>query len=329
MGRDMTNPTVRVEKAEKEAADWHARLGTTSVATTTIEEFFEWRSRPGNADAYRRIERVWRESQGLDRDPDVAGALAAARGRGKGRGATRDRRPFIMGAVAIATAVALVIGGSFWWNARGSYSTGIGERRVVTLADGSSVSLDTDSRIRVRFSGEERRIELEQGQALFDVASDAGRPFLVLAGGTEVKAIGTVFDVRRAGTAVRVTLVSGVVEVAAADAASAPRRMAAGEQARVSARGITTAPVDVAVATSWTDGRLIFEDIPLGEAVAEVNRYLVDKIEIDDPAIRSIAINGVFRTGDRDAFVAASSDVLGLAAVPEADGSISLSRRRN
>lgn len=325
----MTNPTVRVEKSEKEAADWHARLGTTSVATRTIEEFFEWRSRPGNADAYRRVERVWRESQGLDRDPEVAGALAAARGRGKGREATRDRRPFIMGAVAVATAVALVIGGSFWWSARGSYSTGIGERRVVTLADGSSVSLDTDSRIRVRFSGDERRIELEQGQALFDVASDAGRPFLVLAGGTEVKAVGTVFDVRRAGKAVRVTLVSGVVEVAAADAGSPPRRMAAGEQARVSARGITTAPVDVAVATSWTDGRLILEDIPLEEAVAEVNRYLVDKIEIDDPAIRSIAVNGVFRTGDRDAFIAASSDVLGLAAVPEADGSISLSRRRN
>ncbi|MDM8354279.1 FecR family protein [Brevundimonas diminuta] len=324
----MTNPTMRVEKAEKEAADWHARLGTTSVVTKTIEEFFEWRSRPGNADAYRRVERVWRESQGLAGDPDVAGALAEARGRGKGRAPKRDRRPFVLGGLAITTAFALVIGGAFWWDGRGVYSTTIGERRVVTLADGSSVNLDTDSRIRVRFSGDERRIELEQGQALFDVASDAGRPFLVRAGETEVKAVGTVFDVRRTGSAVRVTLISGVVEVADPDAPSRPRRMAAGEQTRVSARGITTAPVDVATATSWTDGRLIFDDIPLEQAVAEVNRYLVDKIEIDDPAIRGIAVNGVFRTGDRDAFVAASSDVMGLAVVPKADGSISLARRR-
>ncbi|WP_262422641.1 hypothetical protein [Brevundimonas denitrificans] len=81
--------------------------------------------------------------------------------------------------------------------------------------------------------------------------------------------------------------------------------------------------------TSWTTGRLIFQNVPLGQAVEEMNRYLAEGIVIDDPGIRDEAISGVFRTGDRDAFVAASSDVLGLSVVPKADGAVGLSRRRN
>jgi len=328
MGRDMSNPNVRVEAAEKEAADWHARLGTTVVATKTIEDFFEWRSRPGNADAYRRVELVWKQGRGLGADPDIAAALEGARQRGHRRLAP-GRRSVIFGGLAIATAIALVIGGAFWWNGRGVYETSVGEQRVVQLADGSSVSLDTDSRIHVRFENGERRIDLDQGQALFDVAHDAGRPFVVHAAGTRITAVGTVFDVRRTGPRVDVTLVSGVVDVVAADVAAPPRRMAAGQKTQVSARGVTTRDVNTAAETSWTTGRLIFTDVPLEEAVSEVNRYLTAKIEIDDPAIRAVAVNGVFRTGDRDAFVAASSDVMGLDAVPKADGSIGLSRREN
>lgn len=328
MGRNMTNPTVRVEAAEKEAADWHARLGTTVVATKTIEDFFEWRSRPGNADAYRRVELVWKQGRGLGADPEIAAALEGARRRGHRR-LTPGRRSVIFGGLATATAVALVIGGAFWWSGRGVYETSVGEQRLVQLADGSSVSLDTDSRIHVRFENGERRIDLDQGQALFDVAHDAGRPFVVHASGTRITAVGTVFEVRRTGPGVAVTLVSGVVDVVATDVAAAPRRMAAGQKTQVSARSITTKDVNTAAETSWTTGRLIFTDVPLEEAVSEVNRYLTAKIEIDDPAIRAVAVNGVFRTGDRDAFVAASSDVMGLNAVPKADGSIGLSRREN
>lgn len=231
------------------------------------------------------------------------------------------------GRLATATALALLIGGAFWWNGRGVYETGVGEQRVVQLADGSSVNLDTDSRIRVRFDGWERRIELDQGQALFRVAHNAERPFVVHADGTEVIAVGTVFDVRRSGSRVDVTLVAGVVDVVAADVADGRRRMAAGQKTQVSARGVTTRAVDAAVETSWTDGRLIFSDMPLEQAVSEVNRYLTDTIEIEDPALKRITVNGVFRTGDRDAFVAAASDALGLEAVTKADGTVLLSRR--
>jgi len=323
----MAGPSVRVEAAEEEAAAWHARLGSTVVATQTIEDFFAWRAKPGNADAYERVERVWRQSQGLGADPAIAEALEAARGR-RNRRPGRSRRSVIFGGLAAATAVALVIGGSFWWSTRGVYETGVGEQRVVRLADGSSVSLDTDSRLRVRFGRDERRIELVEGQALFDVTPDAARPFVVTAEDTRVVAVGTVFEVRRREEGVDVTLVSGRVNVSAGMAAE-PRRMTAGQQTRVSARGLETSTVDTEAETSWTTGRLIFRNVPLEDAVDEVNRYLTAGIEIDDPSIRGVVVSGVFRTGDREAFVAASSDVLGLDAYPKADGTVGLSRREN
>ncbi|MBB1180382.1 FecR domain-containing protein [Brevundimonas aurantiaca] len=322
----MANPTTRVEAAEKEAAAWHVRLGTTSIETRTIEEFFEWRARPGNADAYRRVEQVWREGQGLGSDPALAEALDGARRRSR-PGLSAGRRSVLFGGLAVATAVALVVGGSWFWSERNVFATQVGEQRVIPLADGSSLRLDTDSRVRVRFTDRQRRIDLVQGQALFNVAHDAGRPFVVHAGDTRVTAVGTVFDVRRAGEGVRVTLVSGAIDVQAVQAPSPPRRIAAGQQATVSGAKIATRAVDVQAETSWATGQLVFTDIPLAQAVAEMNRYLTEKIEIDDPAIRSVAVNGVFRAGDRDAFVAASSDVMGLRAVPKADGSVGLSRR--
>lgn len=320
----MTNPKKRVETAEVEAAAWHARLGTTSIEAGAIDDFFEWRSQPGNADAYRRVDQVWRESQGLGADPAIAEALEGARRRGQQPGL--GRRSVLISGLAGATAL-LVIAGAWLWNGRGEYATDIGEQRVIQLADGSKVNLDTDSRIRVRFSNGERRIDLDHGQALFDVARAPDRPFVVYAGDARVTAVGTVFDVRRAGETVNVTLVSGVIDVAAPETVASRRRMAAGQQARVAGSTISTRTVDVVAETSWTAGRLIFTDIPLEEAVAEMNRYLTDKIEIDDPAIRTVSINGVFQVGDRDAFISAASDGLGLRSAPKADGSVGLARR--
>lgn len=327
MGRDMASPTVRVEAAEKEAAEWHARLGTTSVASQTIYDFFEWRSKPGNADAYARVERVWKESRQLAGHPGIARAAAEARSRGDGRVRRRARDRWVQGGLIFAAVAGLAFGAGLWWTGRGVYETAVGEQRLVQLSDGSAVTLDTDSRLRVRYAGDERRIYLDRGQALFEVERDPRRPFRVSAGETQVTAIGTTFDVRRIGDAVRVTLVSGVVEVAGEGRASPPLRMRQGQQTRVSDRGTQTRAVDTAPETSWADGRLIFHDMPLETAVYEMNRYLTDKIEIDDPGIRAVAVNGVFRIGDREAFVAASSDVMGLAASTKPDGAIGLSRR--
>lgn len=324
----MTSPKVRVATAETEAAAWHARLGARTVSTETIEEFFAWRSEPVNAEAYRRVEKIWAGTGKLAGDPEIGRALEAAIGRGAGAARSRGTPRTLLGLAAVGAAAAVAIGAWAWQQSRTVFITGVGEQRQVQLADGSSVRLDTASRIRVRYAGDQRLVELERGQALFTVAHDRTRPFVVAAGEARVTAVGTVFDVRRDGATVRVTLVTGAVDVAAGGERRAVRRMAAGEQARVSAGELATAAADVEAETSWTEGRIVFRDTPLRQAVSEVNRYLTAKIELDAASLETVPVNGVFRTGDRDAFVSTASQVFDLEASPGPDGAIRLTERK-
>lgn len=319
----MASPKGRVETADREAAAWHVRLGEPRVTSQTMEAFFAWRRKPGNADAYRRVETAWSGAGALRADPALIQAAEAAMSRRRARPAGRTALGFAAaGAAIVAVAVALL-----WQQSVPAYATDVGEARVVQLADGSTVRLDTASRVKVRFTGDRRLVELEGGQALFEVAHDPARPFIVDAGEATVTALGTVFDVRRDGTSVRVTLVSGVVEVASGRGQEPVKRLAAGQVARVTTAGTATAPADVAMETSWTDGRIVFRDTPLAAAVDEVNRYLVDKIELQADGKGDAAVNGVFRTGDRDAFVSTTSAVFGLQAVKRPDGGVLLRER--
>lgn len=328
MGRMMASPNTRVVTADTEAAAWHARLGVRSVSTQTIEEFFAWRSEPANAEAYRRVEKVWAATGKLSGDSQIRAAVAEAMERKVDRNAKKRLPRTLFGAAAVTAAVVLSMGIWFWHQARTVFTTDIGEQQVVQLADGSTVRLDTGSQIQVRFARDERRIELERGQALFTVAHDADRPFVVSAGSARVTAVGTVFDVRRTGGDVRVTLVSGAVDVArAADAP--PSRLRAGQQARVTPKAVTTRAVDVDTETSWTDGRIVFEDTPLREAVAEVNRYLTDGIDLEAGEWADVPINGVFRAGDREAFASAAAEGLVLSSSVKPDGTLLLSKRTN
>lgn len=324
----MASPNSRVSAADTEAAAWHARLGVRSVSTRTIEEFFAWRAIPANAEAYRRVEKAWAATGGLGGDPQIQAAVAEALNRRGGLGLKARYRKSLFAFAAATAVVALSLGAWFWSESRSLISTAVGDQRVVQLADGSTVRLDTGSAIRVRLLANARRVELERGQALFTVAPDSSRPFIVDAGGAEVTAVGTVFDVRRMGGVVRVTLVEGAVDVAGGTGAP-PSRMRAGQQARVTAAGVSTRVVDTAKATSWTDGRLVFEDTPLREAVAEVNRYLEDPVVLDGAVRADVPVNGVFRAGDRAAFASAAAHGLGLEARAKADGTLLLSVRKN
>jgi len=321
----MPDSKARVQPAETEAAAWHARLGEPRVSAETIEGFFVWRQKPENAEAYRRVETAWTETGRLKADPDMAGAVEAAMSRrtaSAGRGL--DRR--VLGTAVVFAALVLGAGLVYALKDRNSFATAVGETRVVQLADGSSVRMDTGSRLLVRYSGDRRHIELQEGQAFFTVAHDAARPFVVSAGETEVTAVGTVFDVRRDAGAVRVTLVSGAVDVVGDK--RAPQRLVAGHQARVTADQVGARAVDVAAETSWTEGRIMFRDAPLKQAVAEVNRYLTAGIELDAPLLEDETVSGVFKTGDRDAFVSAAAASLGLKVSEGRDGRVRLTAEK-
>lgn len=309
--------------ADREAAEWFARLGAKSVSTDTIHEFFAWRATPENAAAYKRMEGHWERMGRLRGDTEIDAMLASI---GKAK-----RTPAIVGRPVLGAILALLVVGAgvgVWWtmNRSPTYGTDVGEQRTVQLADGSSVRLDTDSRIRVLLSADERRIDLLEGQALFEVAHDAARPFVVSADGTTVTALGTVFDVRRAGPDVRVILVEGRVRVDGPRGAQTT--LAPNQTAVVTPLGAEARPVDASAATAWAEGRLVFSGTPLRDAVAEVNRYLTDKVILEAPAVAGTAISGTFRVGDRGAFVSAASEVFALDAQSQPGGAVKLVPRR-
>ena len=182
------------------------------------------------------------------------------------------------------------------------FATTLGEQRSVVLADGSLVTLNTSSAIEVHLEKERRTVQLLSGEALFEVAHDAARPFDVVAGGTTVRAVGTQFDVDRRSGTTTVTVVEGKVLISGADAAPLP--LAAGEQVTVSSHA-TRQPVraDTATAVAWTQRKLIFAHRQLGDVAAEFNRYNRQSIEIRSAELRSQEISGVFQANDPSSFL--------------------------
>ena len=190
--------------------------------------------------------------------------------------------------------------------------TATGERRLVVLADGSRVTLDTDSAIAVTIDETGRHLTLLEGRAFFEVTPDAARPFEVAAGPAKVRVTGTAFAVGfTADDAVMVQVRSGRVE---AGAAGRSRALGAGDALRLDGTGpgIVTHP-DPAQELGWLDGRLVFVDRPLGDVLAELDRYLPGRILVTDPAIAARRVTGNYRLDDP------AGSTLALAAVAGAE----------
>lgn len=193
-----------------------------------------------------------------------------------------------------------------------TYTTAVGERSTVHFVDGTVADLNTDTELRLQFTKEHRSIELMKGQALFNVAKDESRPFVVIAGDQRIMAVGTVFDVRVNGSEVAVTLIEGRVDVAREAGAGSvepptPIRMRVGERLITSSASGSVAPIveqtDAKRATIWREGRVFFDKTKLADAIAEMNRYSLVKIELDQESLADIPVSGMFRTGRQSNFV--------------------------
>ncbi|KRA67045.1 hypothetical protein ASD89_02145 [Caulobacter sp. Root656] len=308
------------------------RLGAPPHETEELEAFSAWRANPDNRAEYERLEDIQRAMTTMRDDPDLRQAADQALARGAARRARqappRGRPRLMIGALAAACVVAAVTIGLTL--RLPTYSTRVGQTFSATLADGSHVQLNTDSAVRVRYTAGERRVELLRGQALFQVAHNVQRPFIVTAGATQVRALGTRFDVRRLGSEVRVVLAQGSVEVTDRAVRNAPWRLKPGQAlalAPATPASAAPAPVDVQTATSWTSGEVSFQDVTLADAVAELNRYSRDKIVLADPALADRRVSGVFTAGDNADFIAAVSSLYGLKPVPRANGDVQLQPR--
>lgn len=320
------------DQAREQAAAWFARLNTRETSSADLQAFRIWRQTPGHKEAYDEAVAFWKESQAFKADPDIQEALALALGQTDKAPASRPAvgvsRP-IIGLSLAAAVLALVGGGAFVFRGAHSYATDVGQQRLVRLADGSTVRLDTNSKVEVRFKAGRRDVRLVRGQAMFHVAHDAARPFVVQADGASVTALGTRFDVKHEAGGVRVTLVQGSVEVRARDGA-APHvwRLQPGQTVATNQPAAIPKPVDMAVATSWTSGRLVFQAAPLATAVAEVNRYNHDQIVLDGPQIAEASVSGVFDAGDTETFVDSVAQLHELAVARPEKGVIRLSQAR-
>jgi transmembrane sensor len=199
-----------------------------------------------------------------------------------------------------------------------TYSTEIGEQRAISLADGTRIVLNTQSRLAVHFTAHERRVRVDAGEAFFDVAKNAERPFIVTAGEESVTALGTAFLIRRKADSIDVTLVEGRVRVSAtaeahvATDASRVRVLSPGQRLRVAGAVSTLDQPDVEVITAWRRGEIVLDHTPLAEAVADLNRYSPVPIEIASPEAAALRVSGIFRAGDSAQFARAIADTYQL-----------------
>lgn len=320
-------------EAREQAEAWYARLTAPDCSVQEHEAFERWRAQSGHAEAFAATERLLAGVDALaGNDPRME--LLMRRARRRPVVSTRGPRHWDIWAAAACVLLALALGlrfGPMLFTGPESvqYATD-GQGRTIALQDGSSVQLDVASRIVVSLGRKQRSVELLAGRALFDVAHDPARPFVVQAGDGSVTAVGTRFEVQREGDDVVVTLAKGIVAVSRQDGHGGDQkaRLQPGEQLRWSDKnaGWTLRPVDTETALSWTRDRLIFRGTPLADVVTEVNRYSTRKLVLADPSLTALPVHGNFLAGDPDAVVAALKTVLPVR-VDETGREIRLYRR--
>jgi transmembrane sensor len=255
----------------------------------------------------------------LAQQPSGADRVASLPGRPERRSSTvRHSLPWLS---AVAASVLALAAGALWWVHDGellgipkTYQTAHGEQSLHHLPDGSVVYLDTNSAVTVHYSGAERLIELERGQALFEVAHEASRRFRVAAGVAGVIAVGTRFNVYRKPEVTEITVADGQIVVFAGTPSwlrgpgSVPadvQHLPSGYQVRIdgSAPPAQSVPADLNQALGWVQHKIIFQHRPLGEVAAEFNRYGKIPVEIEDDELRALPVSGMFDAADTESFV--------------------------
>jgi transmembrane sensor len=301
----------------EQATDWYLRHRDGDLSTSEQQEFLAWlRASMQHTHEYLAIARLsgslpeamadlgLEQAELLERAGQQVGPVPIGQ-----MSTRRPRRALWIGVAAACLATVC----AYWLTAPGfaglprAISVAHGEQRTVQLDDGSVVHINASSRLVVRFSHSQRLVELDRGQAMFEVAHQASRPFRVVAGAVEVTAIGTEFDVyRRNSTEVAVTVVQGKVDVVGVPTApSGHLELGAGAQVRIAspAQHVEPKQVDIREATAWVRREIMFDGQSLREVTREFNRYIPKPIEIDDAALNDLQVSGVFNAYDSDSFL--------------------------
>jgi len=313
----------REDPAAAEAAEWLARLQNPDVTEADGLEFDAWlAAAPTNRAAYTKALSVWQEFEAGA--PDVLAVLSRP-GRQQPAPAPPMRPRLVAGGgAALAAGLAVALVPAYLDRATvQTYATGKGQHQHVALADGSVIDLNAETRLTVTLARNSRKVTMGDGEAIFDVAHDAKRPFTVAAATREVRVVGTQFDVRNRDRELTVTVARGKVSVQPTSAATTGRAflLTPGQRLAVSPSGDEKlVSVDPQETFSWRAGRLVYRGEPLSEVVEDLNRQFVDQIEIGDPELATIPITGVIVLDDPHAVVARLSLLLPIRSVPSERG---------
>lgn len=311
-GKKLAPSCDSAKTINEKAASWVARSLHENWSENDQRALDAWLAEsPSHQIAYWRLESAWSETYRLaalrPSSPQASGSIGT------------NPRSTLYKAVAAIMLVAALGGLAVQYYAKAdhraaTYSTALGERKLLTLADGSQIELNTDTVIEASVIGVERKIWVKQGEAYFHVKHDPVRPFVVIAEGRKIVDIGTEFTVRRAPNFLRVTVLEGRVGFGPLRG-DVSRDLVSGDVATAQRDGVSVSrePVaDIINGLSWRDGKLVFHHTPLVDAASEFNRYNSEKLVVANAAAGQITINGTFPTNDVHAFSRLAHAALGL-----------------
>jgi transmembrane sensor len=281
--------------SQAEAAGWLARQRGGDCTADEQQAFLRWLNKDdANRVAYQQAQNLWAELGGLE--SIAVRQLHEARSQLAHTRRQPTRRRMLYGLVASLVAIVVIFNtGLIGTVEEQTYRTGVGEHRELALADGSTLELDTDSEVVVRYTRQHRAVELKRGQALFTVIHGDNRPFDVYADNGVIHDIGTQFNVRRDADRVTVTVLDGEVEVSS-PAIRISRSVRQGQQVSYTPQGDLTAAVavDTTTAAPWRQNKLVFNEQPLAEVLTELRRYHAVTLIVNSPRINTIKVNGTF-----------------------------------
>jgi transmembrane sensor len=345
----------------REASRWFVVLQQPALPARVLQAWKTWVSVPENRRVFDEIEQLWERTDEIARPRNpTAAALSSDRYDGAGPVAAwqqtrrvvpkENRLRLPHRPLALAAVVTLLVGAAFLltWNVAGPGSgagqltmagTGIAEKKAVALEDGSKIVLGAKTSITAHMTGNLRTVVLESGEALFDVAPDAKRPFIVRAGSRTITAIGTAFNVRRRGSdEVIVTVTDGVVQIAAqapgqpGGVTAQARRLERGQQMAYDGKDVTREPrpADEISVLAWTEGRLLYRGEPLRQVLVDVNRYSRRSIVLGDRAAGELLYSGTVFERDVDEWVSNLEKVYpGLVVTPADTDTVLIQTRRS
>ena len=304
----------------EQAACWFARAQDAPHDKAVHAALQAWLAQhPSNRQEYERLAQLWRAADFIPRQhlealcqPEPVRQL--------------PRRRLLRQALAAGVAVvALGLGWTGWQyqqlNHQDTLSTALGERRQVELPDGSQLELNSATQVQVMFSAGQRHVRLGAGEAMFIVAHDSDRPFVVSTAQGDVSVTGTRFDVRQDPGSTRVAVEQGSVKVQGA--AESLALLTAGQGSHIDAQGKVAAPyaIDANAVTAWRQGKLVFDNAPLSDVVAEVSRYRARPLHVASGKAAALRLSSTFSTDDPDALLRALPSILPVRVKNLADGS--------